>query len=356
MRYRTLLAALAISLCLGLAGFFAYLHWRGSDSLAVREQMLQLSPAASNAVIFIDLAQFRSSPFLLQLLAWAPHPPPESDYAQFVDSTGFDYERDLDRIAISYSHQGSAESFVAIADGRFDRKKVEAYGAKFGSLKSSSGKTVYTVPMPGPSRTAFFSFLRDDRLAWSNEAAYFAQPRSALASADWREHFLRLAGTPIFAVLREDPGAWDDFAQRAPGGLTSPQLASLLGQLQWISIGGKPEGNLLRVVVDGECSSEGTIRRLKEMLGGIVVLAQMGLSDRKTAKQLDPALRQAYFEILQSADIQQLDRGSSKSVRVVFEITPKLLQAARTAPAAADPPPAAPPLPQTPQGKHKHKN
>ena len=354
MRSQKFLLLLAIGLGL-LAALFAFFPWPSSDSLVVRERMLELTPADSNAVVFIDLAQFRASPFLLQLLAWAPHAPPESDYAQFVESTGFDYERDLDRLAISIFREASTSRVAAIADGRFDRKKIEAYGAKFGALKSSSGKTIYAVPFGGPSRTAFFSFLRNDRVAWSNNASYFAEPRAAVSSADWREHFLRLAGTPVFAVLHEDSDALGDFAQHAPGGLRSPQLASLLSQLQWISIGGKPEGNLLRVVIDGECFSEGTVHRLKEMLSGIVVLAQMGLNDPKTTKQLDPAIRQAYVELLQSADIEQLDRGSSKSVRVIFDLTPKLLEAARTAPAAADPAPPAAAASQQPASPKRKK-
>ena len=354
MRNRKSFAVLAIGFAL-VAALFGYFRWRSSDALVVREQMLALAPADASAVFFIDLAQFRSSPFLLELLEWAPRPRPENDYAQFVESTGFNYERDLDRLAMSISHEGSRSRVVAIADGRFDRKKIEAYGAKFGALKSSSGKTIYAVPMAGASRTAFFSFLQDDRIAWSTDAGYFAQPRAALVSADWREHFLRLAGTPVLAVLHEDLDVLGDFTQHAPGGLRSPQLASLLSQLQWISIGGKPEGNLLRVVIDGECFSEGTVHRLKEMLGGIVVLAQMGLNDPKTTRQLDPAIRQAYLEVLESADIQQLDRGSSKSVRVIVDVTPKLFEAARTAPAEADPPPPAPAASERPASRKRKK-
>jgi hypothetical protein len=341
----------------GLAVFAAlvgYYRWRSSDALVVREQMLELAPADSNAVMFLDLAQFRSSPFLLELLDWAPRPARESDYARFVESTGFDYERDLDRLAVSVFREGSLSRVVAIADGRFDRKKIETYGAKFGTLKSASGKTIFAVPMAGVSRTVFFSFLRDDRIAWSTDAAYFAQPRAALSSADWREHYLRLAGTPVFAVLHEDADALGDFAQRTPGGLSSPQLASLLSQLQWISIGGKPEGNLLRVVADGECASEATIRRLAEVLGGIVVLAQMGLNDPKTTKRLDPATRQAYLELLASADIQRLDRGRSKSVRVILDLTPKLIETARATPAETDPTPPAPAASERPSSR-KHK-
>lgn len=353
MHDRRSLVVLAVGLAL-VAALAGYFHWRSTDVLVVREQMLELAPAEADAVIFLDLAQFRSSPFLLEFLKWAPRGAPESDYARFVESTGFDYERDLDRLALSISRQGSRSKVVVIADGRFDRKKIETYGASFGALKSSRGRTIYAVPIAGASRTVFFSFLRDDRIAWSTDAAYFAEPRAALSSADWRERFLRLAGTPVFAVLHEDSDALGDFAEHAPGGLRSPQLASLLSQLQWISIGGKPEGNLLRVVVDGESVSEATIRRLKEMLGGIVVLAQMGLNDPKTTTRLDPAIRQAYLELLGSADIQQLDRGRSKSVRVIFDVTPKLFETARTAPAESDPPPPAPAASERPASR-KHK-
>ena len=135
----------------------------------------------------------------------------------------------------------------------------------------------------------------------------------------------------MFAVIRQDSGAAAALAQQAPGGFHSPQLAVLLAQLQWISIGAKPDGNLLRVVADGECESEGTMRQLSEFLNGIILLAQGGLNGADTRKKLDPQLREGYLELLQSADVQKVDRGTSKSVRVVFDVTPKLLQAVRTA-------------------------
>ena len=123
---------------------------------------------------------------------------------------------------------------------------------------------------------------------------------------------------------------------QAPGGLHSPQLAALLAQLQWISISAKPDGNLLRVGIEGECLAESTEHQLKELLSGMVVLAQMGLNDPKTRKQLDPMVREGYLELLQSAEVQQVDRGTSKSVRVVFDVSPKLLEAAHDS-ATADP-------------------
>ncbi len=93
----------------------------------------------------------------------------------------------------------------------------------------------------------------------------------------------------------------------------------------------------MRVAVEGECLAESTEHQLKELLSGLVVLAQMGLNDPKTRKQLEPGLREGYLELLQSADIQQVDRGTSKTVRVVFDVTPKVLESAGNSVTGADP-------------------
>jgi hypothetical protein len=324
MSKNKILIVAAVALALFLAGFLGYRHWAPRDSLSDREAMLALMPEDASAVVYLDLAQLRGSPFLAELFRYAPKVTPDADYAQFVQATGFNYETDLDRIALSINRQSQNATAFAVADGKFDRKKIEAYGSRYGSLKTADGKILFSVSLSGSNRKVFFTFLRDDRVAWANDSSYFFHKAPEDSSTEWREHFLRLAGTPLFAVLRQDAGAAAALAQ-APGGLHSPQLAALLAQLQWISISAKPDGNLLRVAMEGECLAESTEHQLKEMLSGMVVLAQMGLNDPKTRKQLDPAVRDGYSELLQSADIQQVDRGTSKTVRVVFDVSPKLL-------------------------------
>jgi hypothetical protein len=334
MSKNTTLVVTTVALALTLAGFFAYRHWNSRDSVVGREAMLSLMPPDASAVAYLDLAQLRASPFLAELFRYAPKVTPDADYAQFVQATGFNYETDLDRIAVSINRQSQNATAFAVADGKFDRKKIEAYGSRYGSLKTADGKILFSVPLSGSGRKVFFTFLRGDRIAWANDPSYFFHQARG-DSEEWREHFLRLAGTPLFAVLRQDAGAGAALAQ-APGNLHSPQLAALLEQLQWISISAKPEGNLLRVAMEGECLAESTEHQLKEMLSGMVILAQMGWNDPKTRKQLDPAMRDGYRELLQSADIQQVDRGTSKTVRVLFDVSPKLL-AAPQATTGADP-------------------
>ncbi len=330
MSRNKILSIAAVIVVVALLGWRAYRHWHAGDSSSDRKAMLSLMPEVASAVVYLDVAQLRSSPLFAQLSRWAPQPTVDNDYAQFLQATGFNYESDLDRVALAIERQTPTSLAFAVLEGRFDRKKIEAFAGKYGSLKTADGKTLFAVPLSGSNRKAYFSFLREDRIAWANDSSFFfEQPRGDARA--WQEHFLRLAGTPIFAVLRQDSGAAAALSSQAPGGLRSPQLAALLAQLEWISISAKPDGNLLRVGIEGDCLAETTEHQLKDVLSGLLVLAQMGLNDAKTRKQLDPGLREGYLELLQSADIQQVDRGTSKSVRVMFDVTPKLLEQAQSA-------------------------
>jgi hypothetical protein len=343
MKKGKILLSATLLLLAAIAGLFAVRHWHSVDSLAGRTEMLALMPEDATAVVFLDLAQFRTSAFLSQLFAWAPRPALEQDYVQFVKATGFNYENDLDRLAVAFSQQSKETIRFVIAEGRFDRKRMEQYAERSGLRISHNGIVVFSINWKNASRPSFFTFLRDDRLAWTDDPSYaalFQKPRSESSSAEWTEHFSRLSGTPIFGVLRQDGTAVASLAQQAPGGFRSPQLASLLGQLQWITIGGKPEGEILRVVLDGECRNEITIHQLKDFFAGIIVLAEAGLNTPDTRKKLAPQVRDAYLELLKSAEVQSMDRGTSKSVRVIFDVTPKILQTARAESLKGDPAPA----------------
>jgi hypothetical protein len=310
----------------------AWLYYRstGGDSQSAREGLLALLPADSTSVVYVDLQELRASSFLKQILAWAPRPAADEEYTKFVQATGFDYERDLDRLAISFSGTPQNPKTVAIAEGRFDQKKMEAYSGQFGNLKTAAGKTIYAVTLSNPARTAYFTFLENSRVEICNDATCFFQPTGKNPGAEgWREHFTRMAGTPLFGVIRQDSPWLSQLSQQGPSGWRSPQLATLLSQMQWVSVGAKPDGEDLRVVAEGESSSETTIRELNDMLSGLLILAQAGLDDPKATKQLDPKLREAYQTLLKTAEVQKQARGDSQSVRLILEITPQLLESAR---------------------------
>ncbi len=334
MKKRTQIGLAIVVVVLGAAAFFGYQKWAVQNGSA-RETALSLMPTDASAILFADFGELRQAPFVAQLYAWVPKPQADADYAQFVKETGFDYERDLDRLAISVEKRGQDSTLFAILDGKFDRQKISAYAWKDGSAVKTGGREIFSVPGSGTGKKISFVFLSNDRIALTNDsnlAVFLDAKKRPEDVAEWRTRFERLAGSPVFAIFRQDAAVGTGLAAQAPGGLRSPQLSTLLDQLQWITLAGKPENDRLRVVAEGECTAEATARQLVDVMNGVVILAEGGLNDPKTRQQLDPAMREAYLELLKSADVSKIDRGDTKSVRLVFEITPGFLEAARKAP------------------------
>jgi hypothetical protein len=324
-------------------GYYLFRSQSRSQDLAV----LSFLPQDPAAVLYVDLSALRHSAFLAQLAAWAPHSQKDSEYAQFLQDTGFDFERDLNHLAIATQKLAGAANLFFIADGKFDRSKISAYALRTGTKQNINGQEVFSVPLDAGKRTLSFAFV-SDHLVILTDSRGLADALESLSQKpgqnDWQERFRRLAGSPAFAVIRQDAGA--ALAERAPGGFRSPQLSSLLNQLQWITIAAKPDGDQLRIVAEGESASDATARQLADLLNGVVILAQAGLNDPKLRQQLDPAIREAYLELLKGADISKLDRGDTKAVRLVISVTPKFLQATRTYSPLAPPQPPAEPEPR----------
>lgn len=358
MNKRKWIAAAAGLLVLSAAGFYVYQR-RGASSSSDRNDLLERMPADATAVVFADLAELRSAPFVAQLFAWAPPPEPDEDYAKFLNETGFHYERDLDRIAIAFRKAGQDSSFFAVADGRFDQQKISALANTSGTVEKRGAHEIFVIPESGEAKKIYLTFLSNDRIALTDRADLGqslggGKKRSDDSTAEWRARFERLGGTPVFAVIRQDAGAGDALTDRAPGGFSSPQLSTVLNQLQWITLAGRPENDRLHIVAEGECASQDTASQLADLLNGVLALAEAGLSDAKTRQQLDPSLREAYLALLKSADVSKLDRGDTKSVRLALEITPAFLESARRASSGSGPAASpAKPVPENPAAHSK---
>jgi hypothetical protein len=331
-KHAWIVSSAAAVLLAGIA-LYAYQLWSGGENSA-RQTLLATAPANSSAVVYANLAELRQSPFGAELYAWVPRPQQvDAGYAEFLRDTGFDYERDLNQVAIATVNRGQDPILFAVADGRFDQKRIIAYASQSGTRETRNGLQIFSVAVSGAPHKISFTFLRKNRIALTDDSSLAAllaeSPQDEDAKA-WRQRFERLAGSPVFAVIRQDAGTGSALASRAPGGLQSPQLSALLDEMQWITLAGKPEGDRLRIVAEGESALDGPARQLSDVLGGVLVLAQAGLNDPKTRQQLDPQTREAYLEMLKGAEVTRLDRGETKSVRLVFDVTPKFLAAART--------------------------
>lgn len=329
---------------LSAAGYDVY-HRRGASVSSERNDLLDRMPRDASAVVFADLSELRSAPFVEQLFAWAPQPEPDEDYAKFLNETGFHYERDLDRLAVGFQKDGQDSAFFAVADGRFDRQKISALANKSGTVEKHGSHEIFAIPKSGDAKKIYLSFLSNDRVALTDSAELVQSLGERKGSDDrveWRSRFERLGGSPVFAVIRQDAAPGEALAERTPGGLSSPQLSTALDRLQWITLAGKPDNDRLHVVAEGESASGDTASQLADLVNGVLALAEAGLNDAKTRQQLDPSLREAYLALLKSADVSKIDRGDTKSVRIAFEITPAFLESARRASMRPTAPPTKP--------------
>jgi hypothetical protein len=334
---------LITGLVLVVAGAFTLHRYFAGDAGDARENALALIPTDTDSVVFADIPQLRTAPFFSALGDWVPQPQQvDAEYAKFLNDTGFDYSRDLDRIAVATIKRGQGTEFFAVGDGRFDRKKINAYVSEFGTHDKKDGREIFTAPLKGSARKISFAFLRQNRIVLTDDADLASLLRNPVRGSDaaqWRERFDRLGGSPLFAVFRQDAGVGSALVARAPNRGQAQQLAALLNQLQWISLAGVPEQNQLRLVAEGECPNETSAHDLADVLNGIRMFAQAGLNDPKVRHQLDDQTREAYIDLVHSADISRVDRGETKSVRLILEITPEELKAARFATPVVTPAP-----------------
>src|SRR5215469_7230172 len=147
MRLFKPLLLLLVLVVAAASAFFAYRHTHApqGDNLTV----LSYLPRDPDAVVFVDVAALRQSPFLAQLSAWLPQQQQDPDYAQFVADTGFNYERDLDHLAIAYvkfwntpENNHVPDGAIFIGEGKFDRQKITAYALRKGTKFNVSGHEV----------------------------------------------------------------------------------------------------------------------------------------------------------------------------------------------------------------------
>jgi hypothetical protein len=329
MRLGRKIAITAGVAALALAGFWLY-RQSAINRVEPPVELVRTLPPDATTLVYLDLAVLRQSPLLASLRALAPNPQADADYAEFVRETGFDYERDLDRAAIATVMRGGTRILFAVADGRFDARKIVAQALRTGTRETRGGHEVFTAPISGSTRKITFAFLKKDRVVLTDGGdlgPIFSALSARPAGGELEERALRLAGSPVFAVLHPEPGTLAALATQIPGGLRSEQLAALAEKLRWITVAARPEAEQTRFIVEGEALSEDAPRQIAELLDNLLLLARMALDGPKARAHVDSTERAALLETLKSADVSRLDRGDTKAVRLMLFAGPSLLAA-----------------------------
>jgi hypothetical protein len=324
----------------------------GDDSAA--PELLSEVPAGAPTLVYADLAAIRASAFYQQRPDHGPIALPDKDYADFVQSTGFDFEKDLDRVVIASWPAGMAaekKQTMLIADGRFDRKKIHDYALRKGKLDRQAGRDVFLFPRSSPSLGNALAgngpaggaatgnaagenrsgsdqdswnsvtFLNDHRIAiieGASIAPLAGHAENAGGGDEARERAARVGGAAMFAITRV-PAIPENYS---PGGMQSEQLLNLARSIQWITLAARPEGNDLRVSLEGECQSATDARKLQAALELFRLIGRAGLESANTQKSMDPATLAVLESMLKSADVS----ASAERVRILVEVTPDVLK------------------------------
>ena len=128
-------------------------------------------PAGCLFAVHAHLAALRANPLVLRLArSWAPAGW-ETDYAEFVRATGFDFERDTRWVAIGVSGGEEARVTDAVIDADFDHARLDAYLAAH-RTQSERHEGCAIDTFQGPSGRLFrLAFLDARRLLFSNAPA-----------------------------------------------------------------------------------------------------------------------------------------------------------------------------------------
>jgi len=282
--------------------------------------LISLAPSEAPYLVYIDLTTLRSSPFLAQLIALAPAPTLEREYADFVHATGFDYSRDLDRVVVTVQPGSPASLTVALAEGRFDREKISSYALRSGKKERQNGVEVYVVPASTPTKAITFAFLNVNRVAIADgpSLASLLAPRPPRAfDPAMRERIARLAGSAFFAIGQVGPVP-ENFSF---AGVRSDQLTHLMRSLRWFSLAARPEGDRLKVAIEGECDTAESARQLASTLEGLRLLGQAALADPKTRRRLPPRTAELLGTLLRLAEVSRDDQR----VRLHAELTSEMV-------------------------------
>jgi hypothetical protein len=296
-------------------------------SASAPPDLISLLPPGAPVVAYIDVAALRklqNSPLAAMLGLVGPDPKQDRDYRDFVAGTGFDYTRDLDTAAIALwptallTPNGGlgANQALAVADGRFDQAKIEAYALRTGELTMRGTQKIYVVP--GNPATSF-RFLSATRilLTTGETLSILAPVRSAKENEAMRARIKRVAGAPIFAAARTDmlpPTFYDSFKN-------APQLETLARSVRGLTLAGQPQGDRIDMALDAECDSLPHAAELATLIDTFRMFGAVALSDPKTRGQITK--EQAAF--LAALESQVKVRHQDHWVRMTLAVTPEML-------------------------------
>lgn len=277
-------------------------------------ELVELAPAHSTFIAYIDLAALRNEPLISHLAALAEPVAVDPDYKKFISSTGFDYQRDLDEVVIA----ATADEKLAIADGRFDRRRIEEYAFRSGAVEKTNGHTIYVINSKMPGQNISLTFLGTHRIVLGQGgdfSGYLTSPRAPLEPA-MRQRLSRVAGSPAF-VGWKIPDSLTHAIGRT-GSFAVPALQSLRA----IDLAIKPDGEqLLLISLEGECDDSQQAQSLSASLDFLRTILHAELTGSKAHGPMSAENAALVARLAEATEITT----NNDRVRLLLSVSPDMI-------------------------------
>ena len=306
-----------------------------------------------DAVLYVDLG-------LIRMGATAPPIPEvtrEPDYEAFVREAGFEFERDLDELALAVHsappgppRPGTPPSAAPplpyrtseIFLGRFHAERLSAYLKKLAASSERHGDSdIYNIPYEG--RTVRVSLLGVNMVAVSNAEdpqvirgmidRYHALARPMGGPALVREHYGRVPLGSVAWVIGRVPAAQPGMAAGPPDALRMAQQmaggSTVVGSVRY--------GGAIQFRVETITASAAEAKQLSDNLGALLALFR-GAGASLQGEGPDPDVKAFFDSIEVHAEEQSIVVTATLPVRAIQKVL-------------AQPPARLAPLPSTKETK-----
>ena len=290
----------------------------------------------------------------------------DPDYEQFIQQTGFDFERDLDDVAFAIHYPKNwpgggtggtttEPRFSEVLTGRFDTNKCTAYFKKIStSVESYNSVDIFTIPVYG--RTVRVAILGVDTVAASNHEdpavlRGMVDRSRRLASPFGGPAFLRRyykavqLGSPVWLMARIDPNA--------PGfnGWSSifPRPADLVVSASYNPLHLPLRAGVLHLRAEAWTLNDQDAQTIADKLNAF--LSMFHTAEASVGSPGTDADVKAFFDSLQ---VHQHDNRAVLLAAVPTEVIKKLADSPNTIPALTTPPTPEQPKQESPKKPRSH--
>jgi hypothetical protein len=294
--------------------------------------LLSLLPGDAPILAYIDFTALRASSLGPTLASFSDPSHLDPDYAKFIRETGFDYTRDLDRLAFAAWPRSTAVAkggnpqppniaLLAVAQGRFNRAKIVAYVQRNGKVSRQGANDVYDISSSSTSPQILLTFLSNDRIAISQGVpldSAIAAANHPAPNPDLARRTARTAGSAMFAVAR----ASDLATVSAIPELQTGPIRKSIDTIQILTLSGQPDADKLTFSAEGQCDSLPHALQLVLTLQGLRFLGQAAVASAKSKNQMSAADAATLESVLSSAVVSR----SQNFVRIKVELNATALQ------------------------------